>query len=396
VPPGWERSELEDWLVYWPAGVQSPPQGWKVHVSACLDNASRILTTVWGYCLQHRVPFKFRRDLDSLLLVNAKYAHRGSSGKFITIYPADEAQLEVVLTELGEALAGSQGPYILSDLRWGEGPLYVRYGGFAERRCVSETGALVLAIADPDGRLVPDRLTRREGLYMLPGRDELVETRRRRAADAARLWPEAVRYGRVLAELPFVRMVAVTGSLTRDNVQSGSDIDYLVVTAAGRVWVARGLTGVVRRAVRRRGIRLCPNFVLSEHALLLRDRNLFAANELVQMVPLSGGAVYRHMRQVNDWTADFLPNANGPPRALPPVRLRGRRIAQMGEAVLGPIGGWMERFELARFERKLPARTADPNEVIYTPECFKDHVDSWGERVLAAYAERLSAAGAQP
>lgn len=120
---------------------------------------------MWDYCLQHRIPFKFRRNLEVLLLTNAKYANRGSSGKFVTIYPADEAQLEVSLNELGEALAGSHGPYILSDLRWGEGPLYVRYGGFAERHCVSETGALVLAIEDPDGRLVPDR---REPTFRLP------------------------------------------------------------------------------------------------------------------------------------------------------------------------------------------------------------------------------------
>ncbi len=165
VPQGWERWELEDWLVQWPVGVSSPPQGWKVHVSACLDNADKVLTTVWDYCLQHRIPFKFRRNLDALLLANAKYAHRGSSGKFVTIYPADEVQLEVVLNELGEALAGSQGPYILSDLRWGEGPLYVRYGGFTERHCVSETGALVLAIEDSEGRLVPDR---REPTFRLP------------------------------------------------------------------------------------------------------------------------------------------------------------------------------------------------------------------------------------
>jgi tRNA A-37 threonylcarbamoyl transferase component Bud32 len=165
VPQGWERSELEDWLVCWPVGLQSPPQGWKIHVSACLDGADKILTTVWEYCVAHRIPFKFRRNLDALLLANAKYAHRGSSGKFITIYPADEAQLEVVLNELGEMLAGSRGPYILSDLRWGEGPLYVRYGGFVERHCVTETGALVLAIEDPEGRLVPDR---REPTFRLP------------------------------------------------------------------------------------------------------------------------------------------------------------------------------------------------------------------------------------
>ena len=57
------------------------------------------------------------------------YAHLGSSRKFITIDPVDEAQLEVALTELGAALTGSEGLYILRDLRWSEGPMYVRYGG---------------------------------------------------------------------------------------------------------------------------------------------------------------------------------------------------------------------------------------------------------------------------
>ncbi|MBV8542573.1 MAG: class III lanthionine synthetase LanKC [Pseudonocardiales bacterium] len=165
VPQGWERSTQGDWLVHRPVGVPVPPQGWKVHVSACLDNADKVLITVWDHCVQHRIPFKFLRDRDALLLANAKYAHRGSSGKFVTIYPADEAQLEVVLNELGEALAGSQGPYILSDLRWGDGPLYVRYGAAARRYCVSETGALVLAMEGPDGRLVPDR---REPIFRLP------------------------------------------------------------------------------------------------------------------------------------------------------------------------------------------------------------------------------------
>lgn len=246
-------------------------------------------------------------------------------------------------------------------------------------------------------QLVPERLTRREGLYMLRGRDELVETRRRRATVAARLWPDAVRYGRVLAQLPFVRMVAVTGSLTRDNVEAGSDIDYLVVTVPGRVWVGRGLTGVVRRAVLRRGTRLCPNYVLSEQALSLQDRNLLTAYELVQMVPLTGHALYRRMRELNEWTAEFLPNAGGCPRRLAPVRPSARRLAGLGEAVLRtPIGGWIERAEWARFERMLPGRSTDPREVVYSADCFKDHVDSWGERIRTAYAERILAEGVEP
>ena len=86
---------------------------------------------------------------------NAKYAPRRGSGKFITIYPADDAELELVCKELGDLLDGEPGPYILSDLRIGTGPLYVRYGAFAERYCLS-AGKVVPAIADADGRLVPD------------------------------------------------------------------------------------------------------------------------------------------------------------------------------------------------------------------------------------------------
>ena len=157
VPEGWKRHVLDDWLVYQPVGVELPAQGWKIHASASLDSAGAILAATWEYCVARRIPFKFIAGPQRLFLRNVKYSPRGSSGKFITIYPADEAQLERVLTELGALLAGLTGPYILSDLRWGDGPLYVRYGGFAERWCVGESGERELAIADPDGRLVPDR-----------------------------------------------------------------------------------------------------------------------------------------------------------------------------------------------------------------------------------------------
>lgn len=156
VPEGWDRSELEDWVVYRPEKVQLPPQGWKIHASACLDDAEEILSEVRDYCVPRRISFKFLRGRHALLMANAKYADRGSSGKFVTIYPVDDVQLELVLKELGEVLDGQRGPYILSDLRWGDGPLYVRYGGFVDRYCVSSAGALEPAIADPSGRLVPD------------------------------------------------------------------------------------------------------------------------------------------------------------------------------------------------------------------------------------------------
>lgn len=165
VPVGWRQGELDNWLLYQPAATEMPSQGWKIHVSACLENADKILDVVWNYCVAHGIPFKCQRNRAALLLANAKYAHRGASGKFITVYTRDEAELERTLVDLDAELHGEPGPYILSDLRWAEGPLYVRYGGFAPRYCLGDNGQLVLAIADADGQLVPDR---REPTFRLP------------------------------------------------------------------------------------------------------------------------------------------------------------------------------------------------------------------------------------
>ncbi|OIK00356.1 serine/threonine protein kinase [Streptomyces sp. MUSC 14] len=162
VPDGWHASRSGDWLNLTPLGPDGVPlpsaaQGWKIHSSATAANAERIAEIVWDYCVPRRIPFKFVPGPQLLHLRNAKYAGRDTSGKFVTVYPADETLLHEVLRELGALLAGFEGPYILTDLRWGEGPLYVRYGAFARRYVVDERGTLALAVADGEGRLVPDR-----------------------------------------------------------------------------------------------------------------------------------------------------------------------------------------------------------------------------------------------
>jgi tRNA A-37 threonylcarbamoyl transferase component Bud32 len=162
VPEGWDAARIGDWLTLTPLGPDGKPesgpsQGWKIHASATRANAERIAATVWDYCVPRRISFKFVPAPHLLHLRNTKYAGRDTSGKFVTIYPADEEQLHVVLRELGALLDGCEGPYILTDLRWHDGPLYVRYGAFARTFVVDERGSLVPAVRDGEGTLVPDR-----------------------------------------------------------------------------------------------------------------------------------------------------------------------------------------------------------------------------------------------
>ncbi|SEG23910.1 Protein kinase domain-containing protein [Nonomuraea solani] len=157
LPAGWSSALTDTWCYFAPDNEPPlPAQGWKIHVSARVEDAEKAIAAVWDYCLPRGIAFKFLRGLPVLVMVNSKAASRASSGKLITIYPRDEGQLELVLKELDELLRDVQGPYILSDLRYGDGPLFVRYGGFAERHCLSAAGERVLAIEDGTGTLIPD------------------------------------------------------------------------------------------------------------------------------------------------------------------------------------------------------------------------------------------------
>ncbi|MFI6620430.1 class III lanthionine synthetase LanKC [Streptomyces sp. NPDC050528] len=162
VPEGWSSARIGDWLTLTPLDedggpLPGPAQGWKIHASATRANADRIAALVWDYCVPRRIPFKFVPGPHLLHLRNTKYAGRDTSGKFVTVYPTDEDQLHEILSELGKLLEGFEGPYILTDLRWYDGPLYVRYGAFARTFVVDERGSLVPAVRDGEGELVPDR-----------------------------------------------------------------------------------------------------------------------------------------------------------------------------------------------------------------------------------------------
>ncbi|MYR32953.1 phosphotransferase [Nocardiopsis alba] len=155
-PKGWIRVDSEEWINFAPEGFVFPLQGWKIHVSAQVDNAEKVTSLVWGYCLREKIAFKLTPGPARFRNKNIKYAPRVASGKLFTLYPSDETELHRILVDLGEKLQGEKGPYILSDIRWGDGPLYTRYGAFAKRLVDDGNGRGRICIENPEGVLEPD------------------------------------------------------------------------------------------------------------------------------------------------------------------------------------------------------------------------------------------------
>lgn len=243
-----------------------------------------------------------------------------------------------------------------------------------------------------NSRLVKGLLGKNGEYYFLAGRSHIVDIRRRRARTSKQLWPQAIHYGRLASALPFVSMIAVTGSLAVDNVDSQADVDYLIVTEPGRLWLCRAMVILLVRQAARRGIVLCPNYFLSESALSFEERNLFAAHEIVQMIPITGLKVYHQLLEENQWVVNILPNSGSEPPQMAnlakplPAPVKGAR--RLGEVTLRtPPGGWLERWEMNRKVRRFSQQPA--LETAFSVDYCKGHFEDHGQQTLDQYADRL-------
>ncbi|HEX8991551.1 MAG TPA: hypothetical protein VF784_07710 [Anaerolineales bacterium] len=232
------------------------------------------------------------------------------------------------------------------------------------------------------------------GYYFLKGRDSLVATRSIREAISRPAWKRAQLFGRILGGLPFVRMVALTGSLALLNSEESGDMDYMLVAAPGRVWTARGFAVLFGRLTARVGSVLCPNLIVSENALAWGQRDLYSARELCQMVPITGASLYTRLRRINDWTEDLLPNGWGPPALARPISER-RRVLQITEewALRGSLGARIETWEMRRKISRLSRQAGRGVETRFDAEVCQGNFQHHGAQTRQAVRERLAQLG---
>jgi hypothetical protein len=230
-----------------------------------------------------------------------------------------------------------------------------------------------------------------DGCVALSSRAHIISLRHQRTEIAARLLRSGVHYGRILANLPFVRMVAITGAIAMQNPSGAhDDIDYLLVVQTGRVWLARALSILVVRYARLWGTKLCPNYVVAHDQLTQQRRDLYIAHEIAQMMPLYGHTLYEKMLALNAWAAHVLPNSK--PYELKEADRRSR-LKQTAEYVLGGrLGNLLDTLEYRRRAHKFRARAQAPeSSAAIDRQQVKGHFIDHGQRILEQYHERLAA-----
>jgi predicted nucleotidyltransferase len=151
--------------------------------------------------------------------------------------------------------------------------------------------------------------------YFLPGRNGLVRVREQRELLSGPKTRQARKVAKILALIPWVGLIGITGSLARKNCDEDGDIDLFFITRKGRLWLTRGLVVIILRLLglyRRPGKitdMICPNMFVSEDALEMKQKNLFIAHEVCLMTPIfDRDNVYQEFLDDNQWVKNFLPN----------------------------------------------------------------------------------------
>lgn len=127
---------------------------------------------------------------------------------------------------------------------------------------------------------------------------------------AEKLLKKSGRYGSIIASFPFVKSIALSGSLSKFYASVDADIDYFIITEKNRLWIARTLLHLFKKLTFITGHQhyFCMNYFIDTGALEIQHQNEYSAIETVTLIPIHNKELVLKMITKNSWTKRFLPN----------------------------------------------------------------------------------------
>ena len=210
--------------------------------------------------------------------------------------------------------------------------------------------------------------------------------------------PKAYRMGRLIGQFPFIRGVMVSGSLSKHTMRDDGDIDFFLVTAPGRLWLARTMLVLFKKIFLLNSRKyFCVNYFVDVNHLEIEEKNLFTATECATLLPVYGREWYQHFLDKNTWVrTDFLPHfLQRETKHVPESRVRGLKLGL--EKILNTRLGalldrWAMRVTLAFWKRKF--RHFDPSqfELALKSRTYisKHHPLAFQEKVLQKHKDLMA------
>lgn len=149
------------------------------------------------------------------------------------------------------------------------------------------------------------------GFYTMDAQPQWTNRRLEGNRLAEKLLEKSNRYIRKIIQFPFVKSVAISGSLSKYYTDEDGDIDYFIITDKNRLWIARTLLHLFKKTsfLRKNEHYYCMNYFVDETALEIDQKNVYSAIETVTLIPVFNQALISKLKQTNkDWVLKYLPN----------------------------------------------------------------------------------------
>ena len=146
--------------------------------------------------------------------------------------------------------------------------------------------------------------------YSLQNDHNLVRRRRSGNNKARGLLATAQKVAGLISTFPFVRGVAVSGSLSKNFADENSDIDFFIIMAPNRLWLGRTLLHCFKKLtfLVKKQDWFCMNYFVDESALQIKEKNIYTATEVATLMPLRGIDAFQRFFAENKWYRFYLPN----------------------------------------------------------------------------------------
>ena len=165
------------------------------------------------------------------------------------------------------------------------------------------------------GKLTDFPFQIRDG-YLLTHTNQSTASRNERERISSDKLNSATNFAALLTSLvPFIRTVAVTGSVAYGSAVKWDDIDLFIVTERKRLWISALLTLILVRLDKLLGLRpphlslFCLSYVHDEHGFAKESKrnktNPLFARELLKAKPVAGAKHYRKILEENAWIREF-------------------------------------------------------------------------------------------
>ncbi len=159
------------------------------------------------------------------------------------------------------------------------------------------------------------QIKNRGNIYKLRNHSKYVSWRQRQK-HTRKLQKKYSKILRKLEKIPWIQLIAFSGSIAASNPTPGDDVDILIITTPRRLWLTRPLVDMYIKSWKlypKNGDyknKICPNIMLTTKKLEwdIKEQNVFTANEIARLTPiLSRNNVYERFLAKNRWVNKFLP-----------------------------------------------------------------------------------------